>query len=321
MASVVSLTRVRSLIYNNAKGAYNKNPALFINMRKLLLFIIITLTLAGQTTINVGGASSGWTVATVSPDPQTTVYMSDVISDQQTGQGSDDFVGTTTTPGMFLDFGTVNGAQSLGFRFYMNKYETNGFSGNLRVGVDANRDGGVDIFFGPKLGGSAASQGIVFQNPGAGLNVSPSTTSLGTNYGRIAFTADNYNYQLLTPTIDPNWVNIGSNSNSVLSFDLPFTSLQSSLAAAGINIDADTMLAFIAFTSTQSNAINQDLYGSSGITNTARFDGPSGGFTDYYSANGAWTARPIVPEAQTYGAVLLGFSLLFVGYRRYKQRS
>jgi len=289
--------------------------------RIFLISLLLVSVLNAQTTLYVAGPSNGWTPVTVSPDTQTTVYMSDPRGDQQTGQGADDFVGTSTNPGMFLNFGTVNGEQSLGFRFYMSRYESKGFSGNLRVGIDADGDGDVDIFLGPRLGGSAATQGIVFQNPGNGLNVSPSTTTIGTNYGRIAFTPDNYNYQPLTSTLDPNWVNIGTNTNSVISFSVPFSSLQNSLGALGINIDTNTMLSFIAFTSTQSNAINQDLYGSIGIINTARFDGPNGGFSDYYSSSGGWGRRPIVPEPQTYGAILIALSTMFIGYRRYKRRS
>lgn len=289
--------------------------------RLLFIFLVFASISFAQTTVSVGGPSSGWTPVTVSPDTNTTVYMSDPPNDQQTGQGADDFVGTTTSPGMFIDFGTVNGAQSIGFRFYMNRFEAGGFSGNLRVGIDAEGDGDVDIFLGPRLGGNAANQGLVFQNPGTGLNVSPSTTSLGTNYGRIAFTADNYNYQQLTPTIDPLWTTIGTEADSVISFSVPFANLQSILAGVGITVDTNTYLSFIAFTSTQSNAINQDLYGSTGINNTVRFDAEGGGFTDYYTAAGDYRKRPIVPEPSTYGAMLLGAMMAFLGYRRWKRQT
>ncbi len=279
----------------------------FISMKRLfiILFIAMVLPLCAQTTLLVSGPSSGWTGLTVSPDPVTTTFLADPLSDQQTGQGPDDMVGSTTMAGFYVDFGTINGVQSVGFRTYLASYQASGFSGNLRIGIDANADGSADLFFGPSLGGAARTQGIVFQAATGTGNYSPSTTALGNNFGRIAFTADNYNYQTAA-AVDPLWVNMGTNTNAALSFSMPVQTLKDTLASLGFTLNDTSYFALLAFTSTQSSAINQDLYGSSGIVSTARFDGPDGGFTDYYNLAGGWKPRPIIPEPSTYGIVFVG---------------
>ncbi len=219
---------------------------------------------------------------------------------------------------MFLSFGQVAGQDAIGLRFYMAGYQASGYTGNLRVGIDANGDGAVDLFFGPSLTGATRTQGIVFQLPTGPGNYSPSTTNLGNNFGRIAFTNDNYNYMALTNTIDPNWTNVGANQNSVISFAVPVATLQSLLAQSGITLTPQTYISFLAFTSTQSNAINQDLIGSNGIVADARFDGVDGGFGDYYTSSGTYKKRPIIPEPSTYGAmfILISGGLLYMLRRK-----
>lgn len=249
-------------------------------MKKIILGFIALYTFSfGQVTVL--DSTSTFTQPVL---PNGSV-MVDTIGDQQTGQGADDFI----VNGFYFKYGTINGVQNQIVRVYLDKFNTKGFGGNLRIGVDANGDGSVDIFYGVSDTGS--SPGIYFQNPtstGTNVNVSPSTTSLGSNYSLIAFNSNNYNY-------------VASNTDAELTFALSFTSLQSNLAALGINITVDTYLRFIAFTSTQSNSINQDLYGTVGINNTQRFD--SGVFTDYYNFSGQ---RVIVPEPSMYGSILLG---------------
>jgi len=53
---------------------------------------------------------------------------------------------------------------------------------------------------------------------------------------------------------------------------------------------------------------------------TARFDGPNGGFTDYYNLMGEWKKCPIVPEPSTYGFVFVGLCIAGVFlYRRFNR--
>lgn len=290
-------------------------------MKKLfLLFVLLFASLSAQTTLYVSGPRSGlgsaWVGTTSTPSPGTTAFLGDPLSDQQTGQSPDDFVNTAGQPGMFISNGLVNGVPSIGVRVYMAGYQSSGYTGNVRFGIDANGDGAADLFFGPTLGGASKTQGIVFQLPTGPGNYSPSTTNLGNNFGRIPFTTDNFNYQMMTTAIDPTWVNVGPNQNAVLSFDFPTLTIKDILATIGITMTDQTYFSVLAFTSTQANAINQDLYGSVGITNSSRFDGTNGGFTDYYAFDGTWKARPIVPEPTTYGFIMMSLLISFVILRR-----
>lgn len=262
-------------------------------MKKGLIALFLTAITAFSQTVGVNDPISSFTQVL---QPNGTP-LTDFLADQQTGQGQDDF----SVNGFFINYGTLSTnefAQII--RIRLNEFDAkSGFTGNLRIGIDANLDGSVDLFYGIKGFGTAANRGIVFQNPtntGSTFNVSPSTTSLGNPYGTIALTTTNYSYVS---------VNDGS-TDAYLTFAIPFASLQNVLATAGYQVTEASFVRFIAFTSTQDNSINQDLYGTQGITNTLRFD-QNGGFTDirnFYNAP--------VPEPSTYGAVLMG--LLILGF-------
>lgn len=241
--------------------------------------------------------------------------MGDPIWDQQTGQGADDFVGDGTGGyyGFYYKFGQIAGVDSIVIRFRFNVLTTQQgspkFTGNPRIGVDGNGDGSVDLYFGVSTG-TGQSVSIDFQNPtGTAIdaNTSPNTSALGNNYGTIAGTASNFAYG---PVTDGSVFLSGSQQNQAtpdafLTFAIPFTSLSNNLATNlnrgpfDQNLD---YLRFVAFTSTQGNAVNQDVYGITGI-GTTRYDA-GGGFTDFYAASG----RPI-PEPATY----LQFGVLFLG--------
>lgn len=289
--------------------------------RLFIILLLVTATSLAQTTIYVAGPRTGlgsaWVGMTSTYNPGNTTFLSDPLSDQQTGQSSDDFVNTAGQPGMFISNGFVGGVASVGLRVYLAGYQPSGYTGNIRFGIDANSDGVVDLFFGPALGGAAKNQGIVFQLPTGAGNYSPSTTNLGNNFGRISFTSLNFDYQMLNSTIDSTWTNVGPDTNAVLSFNFPTQTLKDILATVGITMNDQTYFSILAFTSTQANAINQDLYGSVGITNTTRFDGIDGGFTDYYAFDGSWRSRPIVPEPSTYGLIMILAVILFVGWKKY----
>jgi hypothetical protein len=257
------------------------------------------------------------------PNAITGGPLIDWTYDQQTGQGADDFVGDGTGGyyGFYraatqIDFGSGS-ENALVFRFRLNLTATN-FTGNLRLGVDGNMDGKVDLYFGISTGQGQVPQ-IVFQNPtgtAADANTSSSTSALGNSYGTIATTATNYNY-MQAPDGSNYYTNkpAQGNPDMWLTFALPFSTFASVLGAqTGTTIDWDyTYLAFVAFSSTQGNAVNQDVYGIPRISSTNPSTGAQwgdlaynqgGGFTEYTSASG----RP-VPEPATFmivGALLIG---------------
>ena len=229
-------------------------------------------------------------------------YLSDPTLDQQTGQIQDDFVGSATTPGFFMRYGQINGVDSVAFRLVENKvsYDNKGvptFSGQASIGMDSDGDGAIDIVF--TVIGKNQSNGISYQAPGTGANVSPSTTTLGGPVLISSFNSTNFDYRVADASIYPGWTQVGTDPDAVLTFSISFASLNAALNAVGkASITPTTLVRFIAFTSTQTNAINQDVYGSTGISSAVRFDAPGGGFTEWTDVTG----RP-VPEPPTIFAV------------------
>lgn len=266
-------------------------------------------------TVSADGSTYYWTPFTVAGGGG--VKMSDPTIDQQTGQLADDLVGSATTPGFFLRFGQINGVDTVAFRFMENKLYTQGgttnFSGQVSVGLDTDNDGGLDIVI---TGiGKNSNNGINYQAPGTGLNNSPNTTSLGNPVLLAAFDSTNFDYRGVDSTIYPNWTQIGTDPDAVLSFSFSFASLNNALTALGESaITTSTYLRFMAFTSTQTNAINQDIYGPNGISDATTFTA-SGGFSELTTITG----KPI-PEFSSaiLTGALLGAGLLFGSFRKYR---
>jgi hypothetical protein len=222
----------------------------------------------------------------------TGVTMTDFLADQATGQGADDFV----VNGIYLKYGLTNGVQTQFVRAVFTNYQNKGFGGNFKVGIDANADGALDIVYGVVDTGS--NRGIVFQTPTTGA-VSTGSTSLGSATNVIPFSSTNYNYGVL---------DFGANNYGMLTFTIDFNSVQTALANRGITIDQNAYLRSIFFTATNQGAINQDVYGASGITNTLRFDS-GGGFSEYRTFTGSTIP---IPEPSMYGLAMSGFlSILY----------
>lgn len=277
--------------------------------------------------VMLGASAPAQTTLIVSEDPTTSTaweailgpgggsFFGDDVTDQQTGQGQDDLVGSATDPGFWVGQGTIGGVDSIGFRVQLDKVgNKTEYTGNFRIGLEIEGDDDVDLFLGPKLNGNNNSQGIVFQLPGNDLNDAPNTTSLGNNTDLIAFTSDNYNYQ-----VNPNdpFLHNG-NADAILTFALSFADLNSYIAAnwgsiyngggtapAAPVLSSSSVFRFIAFTATQSNSINQDLFGVNGIGATRFADG--GGFSAPTFGDGS----SAIPEPSTFLCVglLLGYPL------------
>ena len=265
-------------------------------MKYLLPILLFVMPLAAQVTVT-SPTSSFTQVKQADGTP-----LLDFLDDQQTGQGADDF----TVNGFFMAYQAINGVQNQIVRMQLNVFDSRGFRGNLRLGIDADGDGDIDLFYGVTNQGSSA--GIFFQNPGTGLNVSPSTTSLNPSYGQIALTATNYNYAV-SDTVS---------GDAMLTFAIPFSTVQANLAANGVQVTSSTFLRFIAFTATQENSINQDMYGVQGISGATRFDSFGGGFTEFQNFDGQ---TPVVPEPSTYGMILIGTIMTFFSLRKLKTTS
>jgi hypothetical protein len=258
-------------------------------MKKLLLYLFLLSIGLSQ---SVTDATSTFT----QPVNSSRITMTDFLADQATGQGADDFV----VNGIYVKYGLLNGVQTQFVRAVFTNYQSKGFGGNFKVGADANADGAIDIVYG--VVDSGANKGIAFQVPTTGA-VSVGSTSLGAVTSTTAFTSTNYSYTTLD--FNPSYAS--------LTFAVPFSSVQSALAAQGINVTENTFLRNIYFTATNAGAINQDIFGTSGINNTLRFDS-GGGFTEYQSFTGA---MPVIPEPATY--LQMGILLAIAGYIKFKK--
>ncbi|HEY0945709.1 MAG TPA: PEP-CTERM sorting domain-containing protein [Opitutaceae bacterium] len=306
--------------------------------RRLLVVAFVLLAAASaaraQTTIDVNAASytvnGGVTTYNFAPlqvaGSGGSLFLSDSRADQQTGQYGDDFVGgSTSNPGFMMQYGQINGVDYVAFRLRYNEYNPTSYDNNAktRLGMDGDGDGDIDLFFGVDFHNNSAPT-IGFQAPGTGLNVSPSTTSIGNNFiptfeaGESSLAQSyltlqdgvTFSYMQVTEANTPGFTNFASgkagtpDADAYMTFAVPFLYLQEALQdLSGVNITPSSFVRFIAFTSTQNNSINQDIFGSNGISGSVRFDAPGGGFTEYTDATGS-----PVPEPATYAQVgtLLG---------------
>lgn len=317
--------------------------ALTISLSAFVALAFLALPKArAQTTIDVNAASytvsGGVTTYYYTPllSQGSGGFLADPRADQQTGQYADDLVGSSTSnPGFMMRFGQINGVDYVTFRIRYNVYNPTSYDNNAktRLGMDGNGDGDIDLFFGVDFT-QHGSPAIGFQAPGTGLNVSPSTTSIGNNFtpvfeaGETSLAASyltlqngvTFSYMQVTETNTPGFTDFASSKvntldpDAYMTFAVPFLFLKEALQdVSGINISTSSFVRFIAFTATQNNSINQDLFGTVGISGDVRFD-QSGAFSEYTNSAGS----PI-PEPATYAQV--GTLLLAgLGIRTWRRR-
>lgn len=241
--------------------------------RFLGLALLLPACALAQTTLDIDGitrvsnGSGGYTYDTWKPllgyvgnqftDSQG--HTIDPIYDQQTGQGDSDFVSIAGTPGFFIQFGQINGVDHLAFRVMMNEYKTTGNIVNIRFGFDGDYDGKPDLYLG--LSQQSNQFGLVFQEPGNGLNISPSTSDYGNPFyptaNRTGLPALNANNNALLVTAD-NFSNIrlgdgvtddGSGGQPVIPPDIrptyyPGWTTAQEASATKVNLDAIISYAF-----------------------------------------------------------------------------
>jgi hypothetical protein len=276
--------------------------------------------------------TTGWTAWTTGSG----AIMQDAPGDQQTGQGQDDFVGDATYAGFQQKAGTLNGADTVMFRARFNKYDgTNqwGNGGNFGLGMDLDGNGSVDLVMVMSEGSGNVNnrtRSITFATPGSGANDGPSTTSwtfpTQTAINLTAYSGSNgttANY-FLTGASDGS--NFSGTPDAWLTFGISFANLQNAIrtwakAPTGqaanfwstYNLTYNSTIAFIAYSTQQTNAINQDLFGTTGNT-TATIN-----FTQLGSITPPMDAYGRVPEPSTYAQ--LGALLFAAGVVAWRRRS
>ena len=285
-------------------------------------------------TITVGD-STGWNAWKTG-----TNYMADPGGDQQTGQGTDDFIGNATVAAFQQKSGALASDptnQYMLIRARMGKYTSGGFGSgngaNLSYGIDLTGDGALDLIVDMNSKGSVNE--VSFASPGAGLNDGPSTTSWGNFFGTITLSSNTYDYRQTTDSIVLNsngtsapGTENGSTgtsytANSWVTFALSYAQLQTAIRAyavdptGAVNLSTFvfndwTPLSFIAFTSTQGNAINQDLMGTEGNMNSSLTYAQLGVITNSVHPGG------VIPEPASFFQLggLLGAGLIGRAWRR-----
>jgi hypothetical protein len=246
--------------------------------------------------------------------------MSEIVTDQQTGQGADDFAADATYSGFYQKAGTIGGQDYLLFRARFDKYDapdTWGNGGNFGIGMDVNGDGAIDLIMMMEEGSGnvkGRTHTILWGDPGTGANTGPSTTTW-------TFPAQTAINLVVNSTYDVSQATDGSllngTADAFLSFGVSFASLQSAVRAytpyTTFTMTYDTRMSYIGFTSTQDNALNQDLFGTTGNTSSTQTWAQLGAIT------GPANAWGVVPEPATYAQVgMLVFAAAGVYWRRRK---
>lgn len=262
-------------------------------MNKLFcVFLLLCSILYGQTSVLSPTSAFNQVLSS------TSTSLTDFVADQRTGQGQDDFV----VNGFYKAYNYSLTNPQIIYRFRFDKYDSKGFVGNLRVGLDVNYDNAIDLYFG--VSGNGSSTQITFQLPSTGVNNSPNTANLGTAFNSIAITATNYSYTQVDTATNDAW----------MSFSLYYVDISNALTGTGKALLPTTYVQEIAFTSTNTNSINQDLYGvNNGINSTTTFSN-LGVFSEYRDFNGS-----PVPEPSTYGAIFVGLSLGLFFFKKYRE--
>jgi hypothetical protein len=253
-----------------------------------------------QALIDPGSSTVGWTVIAY-PSLQP-----DYSNDQQTGITEADIVGNAANPAFYLRF-DANGTASLAddqlaFRVRLGADKNPvGFEHFFGVGLDADLNGSLDLFLGVDNSGSTDRIGIF--DPGNDTNTSPDTTSLVTTpLVSYTETAANYRFAPVTAVLDPTATSFDldgdGDTDHFLTFVVSFADVVSQLGIPGFG--PDTPVGFVAGSSTQANALNQDLNGPDGGTDSVLT----------WAQLGAISSPRPVPEPGTAVLLMLGLGAL-----------
>lgn len=232
--------------------------------------------------------------------------MSEITTDQQTGQGADDFAADATYPGFYQKAGTIGGADHLLFRARFDKFDGAdqwGNGGNLGIGMDVNGDGALDLILMMSEGSgnpNNRTRTLQWGDPGAGANTGPSTTTWTFPTQTPITLTTNTTYDVMQAG-DGSLLN--GTADMFLSFAVSFANLQAAVRAytpyTSFTMTYDTRMSYIAFTSTQANSLNQDLFGTTGNTSSTLTWAELGAIT------GPANAWGVVPEPATYAQVAM----------------
>lgn len=274
----------------------------------VIVGLAITAKAPGAMVVDVTSPTTNWTPVTYANN------NADPSNDQQTGSSEGDIVGNTAHPSAYTAFGDA-GTPSLtdgtiGFRVRVGAdVNPPGFKTAVFIGIDANHDGAIDLFVGVNNSGAADTVGI--WNPGAGLNVSPNTTTIvSTPLVSYTPTAANYHWTAVNTTIDPTVgtatdIDGGGQNDQFLTFSVPFNDVVTQLGNRGITgINQNSTFNYVIATATQANSLNQDINGVGKNFDPSATWSSLGVISDDFSASGVPVPEP--------GTTVMVISLLAV---------
>jgi len=263
--------------------------------------------------IVIDGPTTDWTAISYP------LLVPDFSNDQQTGDTEVDVVGNSSRPALYMQFddgGTPGDLTdgNIAFRLRLGAQRNPpGYSRFAAVGMDADRDGDLDIFIG--VDNSGGSDRIEIYNGGSGGNTSPSTTTLvSVSPTPITYsqTGSNYDWSVTNATIEPGESNFDldadGNTDYFLSWLVPFNDIVTLLSGDPhfINIDENSHVQYVVGTSTQDNALNQDLGGPDGGTTSGLTWEELGAVSDPVTSTGVFAPEPGSLELLLFG--LLGLA-------------
>jgi hypothetical protein len=269
--------------------------------------LLCCVSAASAAPIDIDGPTTIWTAIDYPG------LIPDFNDDQQAG-AEGDIVGNALRAALYIQFddgGTTGNLidGNIAFRLRLGSEENPaGFSRFAAVGMDADGDGAIDIFIGVDNSGSADR--IEIYNAGPGANTSPDTTTIESASPALTYTqtATNYSWDPIDATIEPgeslfdlDGPNDGTHTDYFLSWSVPFNAIVTLLGsvAHNITIDENTPVQYVAGTSQQDNALNQDLGGPDGGTNSSQTWADLGALSNPITATG-------VPEPSSLPLLLLG---------------
>ena len=291
----------------------------FPRLRALGALCGLLASAAGAAPIDPGSSTTLWIPV------QYPTLLPDFADDQRTGIPEADLVGDASNPAFYFRFddaGTpslTDGAIAFRARVGADKNPA-GFDHFIGVGIDANNDNALDLFLAVENSGNPDRVGIY--DAGSGANTSPSSTTINsTPLFSYALSVSNFNFGPVNATIDPPAtsfdLDVDGETDYFVSFVIPFADVVSALAAQGIGgfDDTDTMR-FVVGSSTQANALNQDLGGPNGGTTSTSTWAALGAISNNASASGGF-----VPAPEPGTGVLLGLALASLAAERRRRRA
>jgi hypothetical protein len=274
--------------------------------------------------------ASAASAAPIDPSSSTTLWipiqypslLPDFSDDQRTGIPEADLVGDASNPAFYFRFddagtpSTTDGAIAFRARIGADKNPA-GFDHFIGVGLDVNGDFALDLFLAVENSGNPDRVGIFDAGPGA--NTSPSSTTINsTPLFSYALSVSNFNFSPVNATIDPPATSFDLDADGdtdyFVTFVIPFADVVSALSAQGIGGFDDTdSMRFVVGSSTQANALNQDLGGPNGGTTSTTTWSALGAISNVASASGGFAP---IPEPGTGALLGLGLASLAARHRR-----